>query len=64
MAKKSTPPGTEKGQKDTKETEKKTRALSSFHNPAYQSNSMHSRLDQVVVDVKPTSEAHDNDTAL
>ncbi|CAH3157753.1 unnamed protein product [Pocillopora meandrina] len=45
MGKTSAPPGTEKGQKDTK-------TLSSFHNKAYQSTSMQSGMDLVESDVK------------
>lgn len=64
MAKQGTPPGkTEKGQKDAKETEKRNRTFSSFQNPAYESTSMGSGLD-VQYGVIPTSDAHDDDTAL
>lgn len=52
MGKPSAPPGTEKGQKDTKEGEKDTKTLSSFHNKAYQSTSMQSGMDLVESDVK------------
>ena len=52
MGKTSAPPGTEKGQKDTKEGEKDTKTLSSFHNKAYQSTSMKSGMDLVESDVK------------
>lgn len=45
-SKRNTPPGTEKGQKDSKETEKETRTLSAFNNPAYQSSSMNMELDE------------------
>lgn len=52
MGKKSAPPGTEKEQKGTKESEKDTKTLSSFHNKAYQSTSMQSGMDLVESDVK------------
>ncbi|KAJ7384321.1 hypothetical protein OS493_022428 [Desmophyllum pertusum] len=61
-SKANTPPGTEKGQKDTKETEKETKTLSSFQNPAYQT-SMGSGMD-VEYDVIPAAQARDGDMAL
>ena len=63
MAKQGTPPGKEKGEKDTRETEKKNRTLSSFQNPAYQSTSMNSGLDVEHGVISP-SEADDKDTPL
>ena len=56
-----TPPGTEKGQKDSKESEKRL-TLGSFQNPAYESSTPYG-LDKVV-EFSPNSEDHDNDTAL
>jgi len=56
-----TPPGTEKGQKDSRENEKH-KTLSSFQNPAYES-SMPYGLDKEV-DFHPASEDHSDDTAL
>ena len=58
--KQGTPPGTEKGQKDTKENEKQ-KTLSSFHNPAYEAGVPYG-LDKEMekeVDFKPVTAADD-----
>lgn len=60
--KQGTPPGTEQGQKDTKENEKQ-KTLSSFHNPAYEASVPYGLNKEV--EFKPvTSDVSEQDTAL